>query len=78
MDWGNTEQGGDLPGATILDAGRMIHKACGDHVHQSSGQHLNGGVEGDQRWQDCWQRLVVFPSLTHNAPSGAAGWVPLC
>jgi hypothetical protein len=42
-------------------------------VHQNSGQHLDGGIEDELPWQDCWQRLIVYPSFTYDAPSGAVG-----
>ena len=35
---------GDLPGATILAADRLLDTVYGDHVHQNLGQHLDGGI----------------------------------
>jgi hypothetical protein len=48
------EHKGDLPGNKLSDADRMLDTVYGDHVHQNAGQHLNGGVEDDQKWQDYW------------------------
>jgi hypothetical protein len=67
------EQEGGLCGATLSDADRLLRMVYGDYVHHNSGQHLNGGVEDDQQWQDHWQWLIVYPSLTYNAPLGAVG-----
>jgi hypothetical protein len=68
------EQEGDLPGATLSDADRMLHAVYGDYVHQNPGQHLNGGIDDDQKWQDYWQWLIVYPSLMYyDAPSGVVG-----
>jgi hypothetical protein len=67
------EQEGDLEGAILSEADRMLHKVYGDYVHQNSGQQLNGGVEDDRLWQDYWRRLIVFPASTYDAPSGAVG-----
>jgi hypothetical protein len=67
------EQEGDLEGTVLTEADRMLHKVYGDFVHQNSGQQLCGGVKDNQMWQDYWQQLIVFPSLTYDAPSGAVG-----
>jgi hypothetical protein len=43
------EQEGDLPGATLSDAHRMLHTIYRDYVHQNPGQHLNRGVNDNQK-----------------------------
>jgi hypothetical protein len=56
---------GDLPGATPLsDADILLDTVYGDHVHQNPGNHLNGGVPDDAKWQEHWRQLVVFPPHT--------------
>jgi hypothetical protein len=45
----------------------------GDHVHQNPGNHLNGGVPANAKWQDYWKQLVVFPSQIYDALKGAVG-----
>jgi hypothetical protein len=64
---------GDLPGAALSGADRMMDDVYGDHVHQNPGAHLDGGITDDLMWQDYWRRLVVFPSQTYDVPSGAIG-----
>jgi hypothetical protein len=34
---------------------------------------LSGGVANNQQWQDYWRQLIVYPSSTYDAPSGAVG-----
>jgi hypothetical protein len=53
---------GDLPGATISDADRLLNKVYGDYVHQNPGTHLDGGIADDALWQERWSRLTVYPS----------------
>jgi hypothetical protein len=67
------EQEGDLPGTTLSDADRMLHMLYGYYVHQNPGQHLKGGVNHNQKWQDYWRWLIVYPSSNYDAPSGAVG-----
>ncbi len=62
---------GDLPDIELSDADRMMDKVYGDHVHQNPGTHLSGDIPDDEMWQDYWQRLIVFPSHTYDAPSAA-------
>jgi hypothetical protein len=63
----------DLPGAIISDADLQLYEVFGDYVHQNSGQHLDGGIADDELWQNYWRRLIVYHSLTYDAPSGAVG-----
>jgi hypothetical protein len=56
-DWrgsGNAEpESGDLLGAIISDADRMMNKEVyGDHVHQNPGVYLNGEITDDRKLQD--------------------------
>ncbi len=66
-------ENGDLPGATILDADRILEKVYGDYVHQNSGAHLDGGITNNAMWQGFWRRLIACPSSTYDVPSGAVG-----
>jgi hypothetical protein len=56
----------DLPGATVSRA--TLDKVYGDHVHQNSGQHLDGGIvdEGGKMG-----RLMVYPDALKS------GWKTL-
>ena len=51
----------------------MLDEIFGDCVHQNPGQHLSQGVPEDADWQDCWRRLVVFPSQTCDLSKGKVG-----
>jgi hypothetical protein len=64
---------GDLPGANLTDADRMMDKVYGDHVHQNPGKHLDGGIADDPIWQEHWRRLVVYSTKTYDVPRGALG-----
>ena len=46
---------GDLPGATIAAADRLLDTVYGDYVHQNSDQHLDGGIADDALWQNYWR-----------------------
>jgi hypothetical protein len=64
---------GDLPGAIVSDADRMLDKVYGDHVHENPGTYLNGGIEDDAMWQRYHRRLIVYPSQRYDAPNGNVG-----
>jgi hypothetical protein len=52
----------------------MLYAVYGDtFTHQNPGQHISEGVNDDQKWQDYWQGLIVYPFLIYDAPSGAVG-----
>jgi hypothetical protein len=34
---------------------------------------LDGGIADDELWQNYWRRLIVYHSLTYDAPTGAVG-----
>jgi hypothetical protein len=72
-DQAEEQEIGDLPDIHLSDADRMMDKVYGDHVHQNPGTHLRGDIPDDEMWQDYWRRLIVFPSQTYHAPSGAVG-----
>jgi hypothetical protein len=67
------EHDGDLPGVISSGADLELDKVYGDHVHQNSGEHLDGGIIDDSKWQNFHRRLIVFHSSQYNAPSGAVG-----
>jgi hypothetical protein len=64
---------GDLPGVISSEADLELDKVYGDHVHQNAGEHLDGGIIDDAKWQNFHRRLIVYHSLQYNAPSGAVG-----
>jgi hypothetical protein len=66
-------ENGDLPGATITNAGRILEEVYGDYVHQNLGEHLDGGITNDAMWQGYWYWLIACPSSTYSIPSGAIG-----
>jgi hypothetical protein len=64
---------GDLPGATISEADLKLDEVYGDHVHQNSGQHLDGGITDDAIWQSYWRRLIVYHCRQYSLPNGTVG-----
>jgi hypothetical protein len=44
------EPSGNLTGATLNDANRMMDILCGFHVHQNDGTHLDGCIVKDATW----------------------------
>ena len=59
---------GDLPGAILSDADRLMDKVYGDHVHQNDGTHLDGGITDDTVWQTYWRRLIVYTPKAYDVP----------
>eukprot|EP00957_Ditylum_brightwellii_P115690 8824361-Ditylum_brightwellii.AAC.1 len=45
----------------------------GDTIHLNDGTHLDGGVEGDRKWQERWRQLAGRPHNWYQVPSGAVG-----
>jgi hypothetical protein len=64
---------GELPGAIVSDADRMLDKAYGGYVHQNSGTYLNGGIEDNAMCQGYHRRLIGYPSQRYDAPNGPVG-----
>jgi hypothetical protein len=69
----NDEEIGDLPDHSLSEADRMMDNVYGHHVHQSPGQHLNGGIANETVWQDYWRCLVVSQSSNYHVPKGKVG-----
>ncbi len=69
---------GDLPGATISAADLKLDTVYGDHVHQNTGQHLDGGIPDDSKFQDAkfqayFATLACYPSQQYPLPGGKLG-----
>ena len=62
-------QEGYLPDIRLLGANYMIYGG----VHQNPGDHLDGGIAGDSKWQAWWEKLVCMPTQRYDAPSGKSG-----
>ena len=69
----STEPGADLPGSEITAADRLLDGVFGDHPHQNSGCHLNGGINDDAVWQRRWKRVAQLPTSLYAAPKGKVG-----
>jgi hypothetical protein len=35
--------------------------------------YINGCISDNQKWQEYWQRQIIYPSASYNTPSGAVG-----
>ena len=42
-------------------------------MHQNPGDHLDGGIAEDSKWQARWKKLVFFPTQRYDTPSGKVG-----
>ena len=45
----------------------------GDHNHLNDGTQLDGGIEGDRRWQQRWKRLAELSPAHYAVPKGRVG-----
>eukprot|EP00957_Ditylum_brightwellii_P161822 12320948-Ditylum_brightwellii.AAC.1 len=45
----------------LLPINKCIISVYGDMVHLNDGTHLNGGIDDDEAWQQCWQELTALP-----------------
>ena len=51
----------------------MLYGVYQDLVHQNPGDHLDGGIDKDSKWQVRWGKLVCIPTQRYDAPSGKVG-----
>ena len=55
----------DLPKVCLKGSGNALYGVYQDWVHQNPGNHLDGGIKEDGKWQDRWKNLSVYqPSAT--------------
>ena len=51
----------------------VIYGVYQDWVHQNPGDHLDGGIAEDSKWQAYRRKLVCMPTQRYDAPSGKVG-----
>ena len=51
----------------------MLYGVYQDWVHQNPGEHLDGGIVEDSKWQERWEKLVCMPTQRYDAISGKFG-----
>ena len=76
VEAGNTDlqvQEGDLPDIRLIGANYMLYGVYQDWLHQNSGDHLDGGIEEERKWQAQWEKLVCFPTQCYDSPSRKDG-----
>ena len=64
---------GDLPDVCLLGTDYIFYGVYQDWVHQNPGDHLNGVIAEDSKWQARWEKLVCMPTQCYDAPSGKVG-----
>ena len=63
----------DLPDVRLLGTDYMLYGVYQDWVHQNPGDHLDGGISEESKWQVRWGKLVCIPTQIYDAPSGKFG-----
>ena len=46
----------------------MLYGVYHDWVHQNTGNHLDGGIKEDDKFQANWEKLVCLPIQHYNTP----------
>ena len=64
---------GYLPDVHLLGAEYMLYGVYQDWVHQNQGDHLDGGIAEDSKWQVWWKKLVCMPTQRYYTSSGKVG-----
>jgi hypothetical protein len=64
---------GDLPDMKLSDADKLMDKVYEDYVNLNPRTHLRRDIPYNEMWQDYWWWVIVLPSQTYDAPSGAVG-----
>ena len=64
---------GDLPDIRLIGTDYMLYGAYQDWMHQNTGDHLDGVIPEDSRWQAQWKKLVCIPTQRYDSPSRKVG-----
>ena len=51
----------------------MILGVYQDWMHQNTGEHLDGGIPEDGKWQARWEKIVYIPTQLYDLLSGKFG-----
>ena len=52
----------DLSDVRLLGADNMLYGIYQDWVHQNLGDHLDGEISEESKWQSRWEKLVCMPT----------------
>ena len=66
-------QYGDFPDVRLVGSDYMLYGVYQDLVHQNSGDHLDGVIAEDSKWQDRWKKLVCMPTQQYEKLSRKSG-----
>ena len=64
---------GDLPYVRLIGTYYILYGLYQYWVHQNPGEHLDGGIAKDIKWQARWEKLVFMQTQRYDAPSGKFG-----
>ena len=70
---------GDLLDVRILGSDYMLFEVYQDWVHQNPGNHLDGGITEDDKWQARYKTIVCMLTQHYDVPSRNFGedfWNP--
>ena len=58
---------GDLLDVRLIGTNYMLYGVYQDWVHQNPGDHLDGGIAEDSKWQAWWRKMFVCRpnAMTH-------------
>ncbi len=59
----------DLPNYDPTEADLCLDLVYGDHVHQNSGEHLDGGIPDDALWQNYYRTLIQYHPNHYEVPT---------
>ena len=51
----------------------MLFSGYQDWVQKNPGEHLDGVITEDGKWQASWKKLIFIPNQRYDAPSGKVG-----
>ena len=60
----------DHPEVRLKAAENAIFSISQGWVHQNTGNHLDGRIKEDGKWQDRRRKLVCLPTQRYDVPSG--------
>ena len=63
----------NLPHVRIKGEDVILFGVYQDWVPQNPGNHMDGGITEDGKWQAKWKKLVYFPTQRYDTPFGKIG-----
>ena len=56
-----------------MGADYMLYSVYQDWMYQNPGDHLDGGIAEESKWQVRWKKIVCIPTQRYDSPSGKVG-----